>query len=97
MDTALQAVAFASTLALVVERLVELLLKPATQAWPWLSPYVALIMGLAAAAVFQVDLFSPVALALGLTPLTPWGGILLTGALIGGGSNLIHDLWPGNG
>ncbi|MFW6098010.1 MAG: hypothetical protein ACOC9Z_08030, partial [Chloroflexota bacterium] len=36
-------------------------------------------------------------LAVGLQPFVPWAGYVLTGLLIGGGANLIHDVWPGAG
>lgn len=94
-----QIVAFAALVALVLERIVEAYIKPVIpDTWAWRGQVliaVPAVLGLAVAAGFQIDLFSPVAEALGLHPLTSWAGVLLTGLVMGGGANLIHDLWPG--
>jgi len=34
--------------------------------------------------------------AVGVQPLVPWAGILVTGVALGGGGSFIHDLWPGS-
>ena len=43
---------------------------------------------------FQVDAISPTLEQFGAIPLAPWVGMVVTGIVIGGGGNLIHDLWP---
>ena len=103
MDTFLSAlglvatiVLFAGLLATVTERLVEHFIKPAANAigYPAAIPYVALLIGLGFSLAFGIDLFTPVALSIGLEPFTPWAGLLLSGLMVGGGSNLISDVWP---
>lgn len=83
-------------IALVIERLVELLVKPALpeQAQPAV-PYVAAGLGLLAAFGFSIDLITPTLAQFGITPSVSWAGKVVTGLLVGGGSNLLHDLWPG--
>lgn len=89
--------AFALFLATVNERLVEKFLKPVLQkggreSW---TGQVALLSGLLMSVAFGIDLFTPAAEALGISLAVPWTGVLLTGLLVGGGSNFIHDVWPG--
>lgn len=91
------AAAGAAFLALVLERLIEYLVAPVLPTdWHDLIPYVSAALGVAGAFAFQVDVISPTMEAFGADPLTAWAGYLTTGLLIGGGSNLIHDLWPGS-
>lgn len=93
----LQVFMFASFLALLVERLVELLVKPAMPyAWRKYIPHTAVAIGALIALAFGVDLLTPLAVGLGLAVPYPLAGAALTGAVIGGGSNLLHDLWPGS-
>jgi hypothetical protein len=104
MDTFLSAlglvatvVLFAGLLATVTERLVEHIVKPAAQSLGVAGavPYAAMLLGLAFSVAFGIDLFTPVAVAIGLEPLTPWAGLVLSGWLVGGGCNLICVVWPG--
>ena len=82
-------------MALVLERLVELLVKPPLpEAWKPIIPYISAVVGVAAAFAFSIDLVGPTLELFGVTPAVPWAGRLLTGLAIGGGSNLLHDLWP---
>lgn len=89
--------AFGSLIALVIERLVEKLLT-----WPLeqaglpseLKAYAAFIIAGLFSAGFAIDLFTPLATAVGLQPFVPWAGYLLTAFAIGGGSQLLHDIWP---
>lgn len=86
--------AFAVLLATINERLIEQFVGPALNrvgAGDW-TGQVALFTGMALA--FGIDLFTPAAEALGMTLNAPWAGMALTGLLIGGGSNFIHDVWP---
>jgi hypothetical protein len=85
-------------MALVIERLVELLIKPALpeKAKPAV-PYIASVLGLLAAFGFSIDLITPTLAQFGITPAVDWAGKVVTGLLVGGGSNLLHDLWPGSG
>ena len=91
--------AYGSLVALVVERLVEKFATyPLERAgWPSeVKAYIALLIGGIFSGAFAIDLFTPLALAVGLQPFVPWAGYVLTGLLIGGGANLVHDVWPGN-
>jgi hypothetical protein len=80
-------------LAVVLERLVELLVKPKfPQGVAWLIPYIAVVAGLLVAFGFNLDVIEPTLAELGIVPAVSWAGTLLTGLIIGGGSNLVHDL-----
>lgn len=88
--------AFASLLALTNERIIEHGVKPLMVRLR-IDAYVgqvAMATGTGIAFLFWVDLYAPLARAIGMTPLVPWAGVLLTGLVIGGGSNLLNDLWP---
>ena len=97
-----QVVLFAGFLSLVLERLTELLIKPALTRlmdgrWVWLTPYLAGLLGVLTAVALGLDLLEPIARSLGLVVVWPLFGEILTGLVIGGGSNLLHDIWPGRG
>lgn len=82
--------------ALVLERLVELLVNPALpESLAPLKPYIAAVLGLLFAFGFNIDLVVPTLAEFDVTPAVGWAGRLVTGLVLGGGSNLIHDLWPG--
>ncbi len=53
----------------------------------WLR-YVAMAVGVGLACAYRTDLLGMV----GLTAWTPWIGYVITGVLIGRGSNYLHDL-----
>lgn len=91
--------AFAALLAFILERLVEKFVKPPLEKYGWdeATPYTALGLGVAFSWSFGIDLLTPLAAAVGISPFVPWIGYLLTGLVVGGGSNLLHDLWPGGG
>lgn len=83
-------------MALVLERLVELLVKPLIpDNLAQVTPYLTGGLGVLAAFAFSIDLITPTLEAFDVTPAVSWAGTLLTGLVLGGGSNLIHDLWPG--
>lgn len=83
-------------MALALERLVELFIKPAVPAqYKVIVPYAALVLGVLAAFGFNIDLITPTLEGFGIEPAVSWAGLLVSGLLIGGGSNLLHDLWPG--
>ena len=86
-----QTLVFAIFLAVVNERLVELFINPLFKKLRLdtvFLRYVALITGLAITVLAQVNLFE-------LFPgwLPGWPGVILSGFLIGGGSNLIHTIF----
>jgi hypothetical protein len=96
--------ALALFLALVVERVIEFVIKPLIEnlarAAGWdgekvglIIPYVAAGLGAAVAWGFGLDLFADLAAAVGLTPAA-WFTRALTAVVVAGGSNLLHDLWP---
>jgi len=83
-------------MALALERVVELLLKPRLpERFTGVIPYVASGLGLLAAFGFAIALVPPTLAQFSVTPAVPWAGTLLTGLLLGGGSNFLHDIWPG--
>jgi hypothetical protein len=51
--------------------------------------YIALAVGVGLAFGYGLDVFR--VLVPGLTPVQPWVGVLLTGVLIGRGSNYLND------
>ena len=57
---------------------------------PYTRPYlryVSLALGIAAAVLYKADIL----LAVGLKGVTPWVGYVLTGVIIGRGSNYLND------
>jgi hypothetical protein len=90
--------AFAAFLAFVVERLVEKFVKPPLKkrGWDEASAYASLLLGVVFSWGFGLDLATPLATAVGASPFVPWAGYLLTGLLVGGGGNFLHDSWPGS-
>lgn len=105
--TALTAAGF---LAVLVERLVEHYFGPLTEALYGVMakaaghpavvtskalPYVSGALGLALCLFFKVDLVGLALTALGWETPNTWGGEALTGLLVGGGANLVNDIWPG--
>jgi hypothetical protein len=96
--------ALAFFLALVVERVIEFVIRPlieaAVKAGGWdvakvslILPYISAVLGAAVAWGFGLDLFADLAAAAGLTPAV-WFTKALTAVVVAGGSNLLHDLWP---
>ena len=86
-----QTLTFAVFLAIVNERIVELFINPPFEKFKidtmWLR-YVALVTGLGLTIIAQVNLFE---LFPGWMP--GWPGVILSGILVGGGSNLIHTIF----
>lgn len=91
-------------LALVVERIIQFVVRPlienAVKLWGGdpeqvglVLPYVAAVMGFAISYGFGLDLFAAMADAAGLAPAS-WLTMGLTALVVAGGSNLLHDLWP---
>lgn len=96
--------ALAFFLALVVERVIQFVIKPLIEslarAAGWdvervslVIPYIAAILGAGVAWGFGLDLFAALAGAAGLAPAA-WFTRALTAVVVAGGSNLLHDLWP---
>ena len=108
-NTVAAAVSIAAFMALVIERLLETFGSPIYSAiqkfftgepggsQPYMV-YAGLALGLLSAYVFSIDAITPTLASLGQTlPANAgWAGWVFTGLVIGGGSNLIHDLWPGS-
>lgn len=91
-------------LALVVERVIQFVIKPLVEnlarAAGWdvervgvVIPYISAALGAAVAWGFGLDLFADLAAAAGLSPAV-WFTKALTALVVAGGSNLLHDLWP---
>lgn len=84
----LQAIAMISTLALLTESIVEYFLPSFPVKWKFAKMYVAAVLAVAVSLAYNADL--PAALGL---PGVPWVGPILTGLIIGRGSNFIALLW----
>jgi hypothetical protein len=104
--TALTAATF---FAVLVERLVEHYFGPLAEALygaiakaaghPYAAtskvlPYVSGALGLALCLFFKVDLIGLALTALEWETPNTWAGEALTGLLVGGGANLVNDVWP---
>ncbi len=84
------AAAVAVALAGVLNRLVAMAVTPLFEKFKWDKTYilyVAIVLGVLTAFGFQVDLFNP--------PVNAVVGTLVTGILMGGGANFIHDILDG--
>lgn len=99
LGVAAQAVVVVAFFAFLAERLTERLVKP----WvpeEWREPvavFTTLALGVAGAVAFRLDIINSLLVAGGIgDPLSPWVSIVTTGLIIGGGSQLVHDLWPGS-
>ena len=103
LSTVTAVLLFATFLATINERLGEKFIKPLlgkigsgeTNASQY-TAHTALVTGALIAVLFGIDLFTPIADALGITMNAEWAGMALTAVLVGGGSNFIHDVWPGS-
>lgn len=74
-------------LASLTEAITERLFGPLVELQPYLA-WIATAVGVVVALVFNVDLFALV----GIHAVIPYGGVILTGILIGRGSNYVNDL-----
>jgi len=85
-------------LAFLVESLVEYLFGalfdhvPVLTKFKWCLMYIALIVGIFGAFVYQFDLIFLISKFVGNTVVITTFGIILTGAAIGRGANYLHDL-----
>ncbi len=99
LGIAAQSVLIVSFFAFLAERLTERLIKPwVPEAYREpVAIFATLVMGVAAAVAFRLDIINSLLVAGGIgDPLSPWVSIVVTGLIIGGGSQLVHDLWPGS-
>jgi hypothetical protein len=92
MDSFLQALTVGSFLALVTERVVAAILAPIKVKWPnvdyWFVLYPSWLLGGLLAYAAGINLL------LTLVPnLDPIFGRILTAIIVGGGANLIHDIF----
>lgn len=95
MDAFGNMLAAVTSLAVVLERLIEYLIKPPIpEQYHKYIPYLAAALGLGVAFGFSLDLITPLLAQFDIVPAVGWMGEVVTGLLIGGGSNLLHDLWP---
>jgi hypothetical protein len=90
-------------LSLSVERVVQFVIRPllATlvkdeEKAGKVLPYLSALLGGLVSWGFGLDLFAPLAAAVGLAPAA-WITKLFTALVVSGGSNLLHDLWPSGG
>jgi hypothetical protein len=75
-------------LAALTESFTEYLFDKITVLVPW-KKYLAIAIGIILALVFNVDVFRDV---LKITAVVPYVGSVITGAILGRGSNYLHDL-----
>lgn len=79
-------------LSVASNRIVEAFVAPVKQKWPaldlWWLVYVTWVAGGALSYLAGINLFSAVVPA-----LPPIAGQVLTALVVGGGSNLLHDLF----
>ena len=94
------AVIAAGFLGFALERIMEVFVTPVVpEQYQKYTIYGTLALGILGAVAFGLDAVTPTLESMGWDPtgaMTDWAGTLLTGVIIGGGSNLIHDLWPGS-
>lgn len=109
LNTVAGAVAIAAFLALILERITEAFVSPiysvlqkfltgeASKEQPYMV-YVTLALGVLIAYAFSVDAVTPTLTSLGqeIPARLSGAGWLLTGVIMGGGSNFLHDIWPGS-
>jgi len=86
-------------MSFIIERIVEMTFGTAADKIPVLAPhkwallYVAMILAVIGTFIYKLDLFYQMGIALKLDiPFSPYG-IIGTGIIVGGGSNLINDIW----
>lgn len=99
LGVAAQSVVVIAFFAFLAERLTERLVKPAVpeKYRDMTGKYVTLGLGVLAAVGFRLDIINSLLAAGGLgDPLNEWVSIVTTGLIVGGGSQLVHDLWPGS-
>lgn len=92
MENFLQALGIGSFLALATERIVAAIVAPIKKKWPdvdyWWLIYPSWILGSLLAYLAGINLL------LTLVPkLDPLYGQILTAVIVGGGANLIHDIF----
>lgn len=95
------ALGLAFFLALAVERIIEYFFKQpidkiADETYRTLAlRLLTLLFGGLVAFGLGLDLITPLALAAGVIIRWPFLPAILTAVIVGGGSTLLHDLWPG--
>lgn len=97
----MQVVILAGFLALANERMIEVLVKRVMAFFPTVDHYFKPITDLAAVLTgvlislgFGIDFVGPVVESImGSAMPVAWAGYALSALIVGGGSNLIHDLW----
>jgi hypothetical protein len=85
---------FIVLIGFTIEKLTEKFFKPLIGLFTnvAVADYVALVFGLGVSIGFQIDVLTPLAVSVGLEPLTPWFGLVVTGLGVGGGANFWHDV-----
>ena len=80
-------------LSLVANRLVEAVVEPLRKKYPgldmWWLIYVAWALGGVLSWLAKINLFAE------MLPDAPLAGLLLSAIVVGGGANLIHDIFDG--
>ena len=79
-------------LAVVNERLVEWFVSPVFEKYKWDTMWLRYVAGVTG---FLISFFGNINL-LATYVDNPWLGLVLTGLVVGGGSNLVHELFSAN-
>lgn len=89
------AMGLAMFLSVLNAKVVEYFVTPLFEAQNWdkrYQLYVSLVTGLFITWVTKLDLISPVAQEVGQQVIQP-AGIIITGILVGGGANMLYDVF----
>jgi hypothetical protein len=91
---------FAGVLTTLNERLNELLILPIMERFGLkaYNAYAAVVVGTVLGVVFGIDFMTPLAELFGVVLNAPIAGLIVSGIIIGAGSNLLHDIvggWSG--
>lgn len=93
----LEILAIAFALAFLAESLVEYIFGtlfdkvPKLEPYKWALMYVALLVGVGMAFYYSLDLIALISQELGGVVPVSWFGILMTGLIVGRGSNFLHE------
>ncbi len=89
------AIGLATFLAVLNAKIVEYFVTPLFEAQGWnkrYQLYVSLVTGLLISWVTRLDLITPLAEKIGQPVMYP-AGMIITGVLVGGGANMIYDVF----
>ena len=100
MESTVQVFGAVVFMAVVVERLLQVYVRPIAarivgdDITSLVMPIVSSLGSVALALTLGLDVISPILGSFGVAVDSVIVGQVLTGLLVGGGSNLLHDIWP---